>query len=183
MTGGKFSGAGSNAGLQYQWAKYEADKFCILTSYVVRNFKRAQAGSKSVAMARLKITIADCRAALDNDIMSPTFLSMSSVSDALEYPASDGEGDGASSDDEGNILSAIPYPEGADAPPIADGDAEPQSGNEKQPEEEDANTFRTLRSFDAYAETEPCDLEEQNTMIVVSSDSEDDDARALRALE
>lgn len=53
------SGGKHNKSQQTQWAKYEIDKFCLLVAYVMRNYRRSRQGSRSVAMARLKLIIAD----------------------------------------------------------------------------------------------------------------------------
>ena len=48
-----------NAIAQGAWATYEAEKFHLLCSFIIRCWRRAKVGSRSTAMARLKMALCE----------------------------------------------------------------------------------------------------------------------------
>jgi hypothetical protein len=86
---------------QTLWAKYEADKFHLLCTYVLRCWRRSQKGARSIALARLKLLL-DKHGCSEGDAETPTTAAGTSDagSDMLPYPGEETSDCDSSSDSE-----------------------------------------------------------------------------------
>ena len=106
MASGGIHSAYTSRAAQTAWARYQADKFCVLVSYVNRCFRRAPSGSRSVALQRLKHIITERSSPSQGD-------SLESVVN-VDYPNDDDDVHVETVDDvEDHVDSAVdivPYP-------------------------------------------------------------------------
>ena len=106
MASGGIHSAYTSRAAQTAWARYQADKFCVLVSYVNRCFRRAPSGSRSVALQRLKHIITERSSPSQGDSLE------SAVN--VDYPNDDDDVHVETVDDvEDHVDSAVdivPYP-------------------------------------------------------------------------